>query len=207
MEFFQSSLFVNLIYLTLIAGIWLVAVAIIQPGTGIVEVLAAACLVVIALSTIVLELNIWALIVLAAGVLLFVVALHKEKPTVWLILSALAFIAGSIFLFWTPRRGVAVDPLLALIASVGTIAYFWFAMKSVIESQRMRPVVDPTNVVGAVGEVRTPIEPHGAVYVRGELWSARANEPLDAGQTVVVRAVDGLTLTVEPLEQEDSEEE
>jgi membrane protein implicated in regulation of membrane protease activity len=35
--------------------------------------------------------------------------------------------------------------------------------------------------------------------VHGELWDAIASSPLPAGQLVVVRSVDGLTLRVDPL--------
>jgi len=36
------------------------------------------------------------------------------------------------------------------------------------------------------------------VKVNGEIWSARCHGGCDAGTSVVVRAIDGLTLEVEP---------
>jgi membrane-bound serine protease (ClpP class) len=53
--------------------------------------------------------------------------------------------------------------------------------------------------VGETGVARTALAPHGKVFVHGELWDAVATAPLAAGQPVVVRQVDGLTLQVEPV--------
>jgi membrane-bound serine protease (ClpP class) len=38
--------------------------------------------------------------------------------------------------------------------------------------------------------------PHGRVRLRGEIWNARSEEPLELGEEVRVEAVDGLTLVV-----------
>jgi membrane protein implicated in regulation of membrane protease activity len=38
------------------------------------------------------------------------------------------------------------------------------------------------------------------VRVRGELWNARAPRRIDAGETAVVEAVEGLTLRIAPAE-------
>ena len=51
-------------------------------------------------------------------------------------------------------------------------------------------------LVGARGEMTGP----GWASVGGELWRARSETPLEAGERVRVRSVDGLTLVVEPDE-------
>jgi membrane-bound ClpP family serine protease len=37
------------------------------------------------------------------------------------------------------------------------------------------------------------------VFVHGEIWDAVSSAPLEAGESVIVRDVDGLVLRVEPL--------
>jgi len=39
------------------------------------------------------------------------------------------------------------------------------------------------------------------VLVHGELWLAESTTPIRAGETVKVRAVDGLKLLVDPVQQ------
>lgn len=57
-------------------------------------------------------------------------------------------------------------------------------------------------LVGALGSVRSELDPNGWVRVGAELWRARCAQddaPLPADTTVRVKAVDGLVLVVEPL--------
>ena len=55
-------------------------------------------------------------------------------------------------------------------------------------------------LVGRTAVVRTRLQPHGQVYLHGELWQAEAadGDDVDAGREVVVEAVEGLTLWVTP---------
>jgi membrane protein implicated in regulation of membrane protease activity len=58
----------------------------------------------------------------------------------------------------------------------------------------------PTGVEALIGEtavVATPCRPLGQVRIAGELWAARSESAADAGDEVVVRGVDGLTLLVD----------
>jgi membrane-bound ClpP family serine protease len=49
--------------------------------------------------------------------------------------------------------------------------------------------------------VRTALDPHGQVYVHGELWQAHAvdNTSLAAGTEVRIVAIDGLAATVQAV--------
>lgn len=64
----------------------------------------------------------------------------------------------------------------------------------------LRPPASPRHV-GAVGEAVEPLAPSGFVRVNGELWAARTLGPaVPKGHPVVVRAAEGLTLIVAPLQ-------
>lgn len=196
----DSALFPNLLYLLLIAGIWLAALAVLSPGTGVLELLALLALAGAGLGTLVLPFNAWALIVLVVGVVFYVLSLRLEKFEFWLVLSAIALSLGSVFLFRTTAPGPAVDPLLALVVSSLTLGYFWLAVRSSVRAQRKQPSLDPSSVLGDVGEVRTALDRTGSVFVAGELWTARAHRKVAAGEKVKVVDREGLILIVEPLE-------
>lgn len=59
-------------------------------------------------------------------------------------------------------------------------------------SRRRKAVVGTEALVGRTAVVATPTH----VRVAGELWEARSDAPLRVGETVVVRAVEGLKLVV-----------
>lgn len=201
MTIIDSPLFLSLLYLFLVAGIWLAALAVVNPGTGVLEILALAALGGAGLGTIFVPLNVWALIVLALGGVLFVASLRLPRPEIWLAFSALALSVGSIFLFQPAEGGAAVHPLLALSVSLLTLGYFWWAIRSAITAQRARPTIDPNNVIGEVAEVRTELNPVGSVYALGELWTARSEGRIKVGKKVKVVDREGLMLMVEPKEE------
>jgi membrane protein implicated in regulation of membrane protease activity len=66
-------------------------------------------------------------------------------------------------------------------------------------SKRRRAVVGAEALVGRTAVVSADCMPEGQVRVAGELWRARCRAGAGAGDEVVVREVDGLTLVVEPL--------
>ena len=71
----------------------------------------------------------------------------------------------------------------------------WFYIRW---SQRRRPAVGVEALVGRRAIVSADCRPDGQVRVAGELWHARCEAGASAGDEVVVRAVDGLSLVVEP---------
>ena len=98
-------------------------------------------------------------------------------------------IALALFVLPAPWGIVAV--VAGLVIEVGETA-FWIWL-----SKRRRPQVGAEALIGASAEVVSPCRPLGSVRVAGELWRARCQEGADRGEIVRVRALDGLTLTVE----------
>jgi membrane-bound serine protease (ClpP class) len=199
MTWIESPLFPNLLYLALMAGLWFAALAIVSPGTGVLELLALIALAAAGLGTIVLPLNVWAVALLLAGVILFVMSLRQKRPELWLGASALVLSAGSVFLFRLEQGLMAVHPLLALVVSALTLGYFWFAIRKAVVAQQASPSIDPARVLNQIAEVRTELNPIGSIYALGELWTARADKPIKPGTKVRVTGREGLVLIVEPL--------
>ena len=102
-------------------------------------------------------------------------------------------LVGAALLAYFVLPGAWDIPVLALAAVVEIgETFFWIYL-----SRRGRVKMGPETLVGATGKVVTPCTPRGQVRVQGELWSARCDGGAEAGDTVRVRALDGLTLVVE----------
>jgi membrane-bound serine protease (ClpP class) len=65
-------------------------------------------------------------------------------------------------------------------------------------SKRRRATVGVEALVGKVGVAASDLWPEGQVKIEGEIWRARCAGGCDSGTAVVVRAVEGLTLVVDP---------
>lgn len=188
-------------YFLLVAAIVLTSLAVVTPGTGVLEVAAFIALGLTGYALWVLPFNGWALVILALGAGLFVQAVRKPRAAGWLAAATAAFIVGSVFLFRTPQGGMAVHPGLAIVVSASIGGYFWIAIRKALEAMRRPPLQDMDALVGQVGETRTRVHHEGTVYVDGELWSARSPCPIPPGHPVRVVGREGFVLIVEPVSE------
>ena len=194
----ESPLVPNLLYLALVVGTWLAALALLNPGTGIIEVLAAITLGIAGIGMIFYPINLWALALLAVGLVLFGLSVWRFRRGVWLALSIVALTAGSAFLYAQPDGGPAVNLVLALIVTGASVGILWLMARSVLKAHQEVPDLDPVRLIGQMGEARTAIDPVGSVYAGGELWTAKADTTIAPGATVRVVGREGLLLVVEP---------
>jgi membrane-bound serine protease (ClpP class) len=191
----------NLFYLCLVVGLWATALALVSPGTGVLELLALLLLAGAAVGMLTWPVNGLAFIPLFLGAAAFVLSLIRRRQAgLWLLASAILISLGSIFLFEDAAGGPAVQPVLAIVMSGLTVLFFWVGVRRGLEAQRSAPTVDAATVIGRIGETRSPVYRDGEVYVGGEMWSARADQPIAKGQRVRVRNLDGLVVEVEPVD-------
>jgi membrane-bound serine protease (ClpP class) len=194
----DTSLLANLIFLAMTATVWLTVMALVTPGTGVLEVLALSALAVSIYGLLTLPINLWALPLILAGTIMFGLSIWRWQRGVWLSLSALSFSLGVMFLFRISGQLLAVDPLLGVGTSLLTLAFFWLVVRKSLLAFRSPSSDSLSAVMGKVGDVRTTLNPVGSVFVNGELWSARAETELSPGTTIIVTGREGLTLIVQP---------
>ena len=187
----------NVAYLILLGGILLTFMAIVTPGTGLLEVVAFFCLVLAGYEVYNLSFNWWALVILVLSIVPFIYAIQKPKRELYLGFSILLLVIGSVFLFavgggWKP----AVNPLVALVTSGLMSAFLWVAVRKTVQAAA-RPVYNPEALIGSIGEARSNIHEEGSVYVAGEMWSAKSNQTISAGSSIRVVHREGFILVVE----------
>lgn len=189
----------NIAYLILVGSFVFIAMALVSPGTGVLEVLAVITLVLAGYSIYNMPINLWSLILLIAGLALFVLAIRMPRRVVYLVGSIVALILGSAYLFrgdawWKP----AVNLILAGVTSLVAGAFFWVSARKVLEAESVRPTHDLESLIGATGEAKTEILLDGSVQVAGELWSAYSDQPIPSGAIIRVIGREGFLLKVEP---------
>lgn len=186
----------NVAYVLLIFGFVFALLALITPGTGLLEVGGIFLLALSGLAIYRIGFNLWALILLVLTIVPFVYAIRKPKREWALALSILGLIAGSLYLF--PSGGLlpAVNPILAAVVSLLVAGFLWFTVRKVVAAHHARPLQDLQNLIGKIGEAKTRVEEEGTVQMAGELWSARSEKPIPAGSRVRVVSRQGFVLIV-----------
>lgn len=188
----------NIAYLILITGILLGFLAIVTPGTGLLEVGALFCVVLAGYAVYNLSVNWWALLLLLISIAPFLYAVRKPKRELYLGVSILLLVIGSVFLFAVDGFKPAVNPLVALLSSGLVSAFLWIVVRKSVQAASARPAHDLEGLVGKMGEARTEIDDDGSVFVAGEMWSARSgSNSIPVGSHVRVVRREGFTLVVE----------
>jgi membrane-bound serine protease (ClpP class) len=89
-----------------------------------------------------------------------------------------------------------------LLSTIIVISGFFIAVASLVfRAQITKPTTGAGGLVGEIGIVKKALTLEGKVFVHGELWNARAKEPLDEDVKVRVVKVVSLILEVESVEE------
>jgi membrane-bound serine protease (ClpP class) len=113
---------------------------------------------------------------------------------VTLTLGALLLVDGPI-----PEMRVHLATALAVSVPLGVITVF--LMNIALKARANKIVTGSQGLIGESGVAQTMLTPQGKVFVHGEIWDAISSAGVSAGQTVVVRRVEGLQLQVDPVPQ------
>jgi len=164
------------------------------PGTvGVVFILLA----VFALNL--LPVRFAAVVLILASFALFALEAKFSAHGVLAIGGMVTMILGGLLLVDAPIPEMRVHLVTALSVSIPLGAITVFLMSIALKARANKVVTGAQGLVGEIGIAQTPLSPHGKVFVHGELWDAISTSNVAAGETVVVRNLDGLRLRVDPV--------
>ena len=198
----------NVAYLLFILGIIGLVAEVHHPGTFFPGIGGAIALLLALVGFSVLGVN-WigvALIVLGAGLL--VAEAHTPGFGLFALGGILAFVAGSLLLFMpltnlaSAAPGRYVSPWLIALGTLAASGYILIVVRAVLRTRHLPKRSGSEALLGQEGVVISDLTPRGTVRVGGEDWSAIADVgPIEAGETVEVLAVEGITLRVHRLHE------
>jgi membrane-bound serine protease (ClpP class) len=193
----------NVAYLLFILGIVGLVGEFHHPGTLFPGIVGGIALVLALLGFSMLGVN-WlgvVLLILAAG--LFVAEAHSPKFGLVALGGIIAFVAGSLLLFTplaAPTQEMADRSISPWLVALGTLVvggYILVVVRAVLRTRHLPSRSGSEALLGKEGVATTDLAMRGTVRVGGEDWSAIAEVgPIQAGETVEVLAVEGITLRV-----------
>jgi membrane-bound serine protease (ClpP class) len=142
-----------------------------------------------------------AIVLILASFVLFALEAKFMTHGVLAIGGIVTMVIGALLLVDAPIPEMRVRLATALAVSIPLGGITATLMSLAIKARRNKIVTGAQGLVGETGMAQTALSPTGKVFVHGELWDAVSSAQIAAGQTVVVRKVDGLQLEVEPVAQ------
>jgi membrane-bound serine protease (ClpP class) len=186
----------NVAYLLLIIGLWAGITAFIMPGTGLPEAVAAVALVLGITGLAQLPVDFVGAAMIAVAFVLFVLEFKIVSHGALMAGGIVSFAFGSIFLVRPTEVQPGVAPAVVGATTLATVVFFVVAVRAALRTFKLPVFSSPQRLIGARGMVKQPLAPVGTVQLKSELWSAISDEPLVAGDLVVVTGIEGLKLHV-----------
>jgi membrane-bound serine protease (ClpP class) len=168
-----------------------------NPGAILPGVVGGISLILVLYMSAVLPVNIAGFALIGLALLLFIADIFAPTHGVLTFGGVAAFFLGALMLF--DRNDPAFHLPLGYIipATLLTAAFFVFVVGAGIRAQFLPVKAGRETMVGKTAPVVVRIDASGGrVFVEGEYWNATSPEPVEAGQTVEILSIEGLTLKV-----------
>jgi membrane-bound serine protease (ClpP class) len=185
-------------YGLMLIGIWGLLLEGYNPGAVLPGVVGSICLLVALFAFQILSVNYAGLALLVLGTAMIVAEFFYPTYGSLGAGGLVAFIVGSLILFDTDVPGMHIArSLIAAIATAGGLVIAGIVY--IATRSHRRPVATGAQgMIGDLTEVVADFTGKGRVRYGGELWNARSNAALRAGDMARIVKVEGLTLWIEP---------
>lgn len=185
-------------YLLFLAGMSLLLLDFFTGGIGVAGSVGCGSLLFGCYGLGVLDVRLWALVLLVTAMLGFAVDLQTGVPRFWTVVGAVLLIIGSLWLFATHSMS-----WLTLGGGIGlTLAFVLSGMPALIRTRYGTSTLGREWMVGKMTEAATDLTPDGLVVFENSQWRARVNRltPIKEGESARIVGLEGLVLEVEPEE-------
>ncbi|NNL76447.1 MAG: nodulation protein NfeD [Desulfobacterales bacterium] len=191
----------NIAYILMMIGLAGLYFELSHPGAIFPGVIGGIALILAFFALQTLPVNYAGILLIVLAIIFFIMEMKIVSYGLLSVAGIVALLLGSLMLF----EGTTPDMKLSLRVVLPTIilisGFFVGVATLVFRAQISKPVTGSGGLVGEIGIVKKALTPEGKVFVHGELWNARAKEPLDENATVRVVKVINLILEVESVEE------
>jgi len=187
-------------YLLLMLGTLGLTVELWSPGAVLPGVAGGICLLLAFFAFQVLPVSAAGILLIMFGIVLLVLEVKVTSYGVLAVGGIVSLLLGSLMLVDSPLPELQVGLRLIVPVSIAVGGIVLFLVRLAVGAQRHRAVTGDAGMLDEVGRALTSFERGsvGQIQAHGEIWTARADVPIHAGDPVRVVAVKGLMLTVDP---------
>lgn len=198
MEMLKALSDPNIAYMLMTIGMIGLLAELYNPGAILPGIVGAISLILAFYSFQSLPVNYAGVLLIVLGVILFVLEVSITSYGILAIGGIASMILGSLMLIKAdaPFLQISWAVILPVVALAGGFTLLVVGMG--VRAMRRRPSTGSEAMVGLIGVAKTTVAPRGEILVRGELWEAISEQPLQPGDQAEVMRLEGLRLYVRP---------
>jgi membrane-bound serine protease (ClpP class) len=185
-------------YLLLTLGTLGLTIELWSPGAILPGVAGGICLLLAFFALQVLPVSYSGMLLILLGFALLVLEVKVTSHGLLAVGGIASLFFGSLMLIDSPLPEMQIGLEVIVPVTLGLAGILLFLVGLAVRAQRLPSVTGESGMLNTTGEAITSIAPGGVgrVTAHGEIWTATADEPVNAGDRVMITAIKGLLLTV-----------
>ncbi|HTG82453.1 MAG TPA: nodulation protein NfeD [Geobacteraceae bacterium] len=187
----------NVAYVLMMLGFLGLFFELSNPGVILPGVIGGISLILAFFAFQTLPVNYAGMLLIIFALILFIAEIKIVSHGMLAVGGVVSMVFGSLLLFESPEPYLRLSWWVIVTTVLVTTLFFLVAVTKAVQAHRRRPVSGSEGLVGETGSADSLLAPEGKVFVRGEYWKAWSEERIEAGEKVVVVAVEGMRLRVE----------
>jgi membrane-bound serine protease (ClpP class) len=186
----------NVAYILMMLGFYGILFEIYSPGAIFPGVVGGICLILAFYAFSAIPISYAGLALILLGVIFFILEIKVVSYGALTLAGVISIVLGSVMLVDLPSGWLSISWTSITVVVGVTVLFFLGVLSYVIKAQfsEVRTGIEGLN--GETGVAKTDIKRSGKVYVHGELWRAESEEPIAAGERVIVTEVKGMIVKV-----------
>lgn len=189
----------NIAYILMILGFYGLYFELSNPGAIFPGVAGAICLILAFYALQTLPINYAGLMLIVLAISLFIAEAFITSHGVLGIGGTIALFMGSVMLIDSAAPVLQISWAVIVPVVVLSSMLFIITVTIAVRVHREKADTGKEGLIGLRAEARSDLNLTGQVFVHGEYWTARSNEPVPKGETVTIVGVEGLTLIVKKV--------
>ena len=186
----------NVAYVLMMLGFLGLFFELSNPGVILPGVIGGISLILAFFAFQTLPVNYAGMLLIIFALILFIAEIKIVSHGMLAVGGVVSMVFGSLLLFESPEPYLRLSWWVIVTTVLVTTLFFLVAVTKAVQAHRRRPVSGSEGLVGETGSADSLLAPEGKVFVRGEYWKAWSEERIEAGEKVVVVAVEGMRLRV-----------
>jgi membrane-bound serine protease (ClpP class) len=169
-----------------------------HPGVIVPGIVGALALVLALYAFNLLPINYMGVLLIALALGLFVLEVKLTSHGALAAAGIIALVIGAMILVNSPWPEARIHLSTALGVAIPLGGITVVLLRLAVAARRRKSVTGEAGMINSIAVAETDFDRTGKVLIRGEIWTARAPGKVQKGTPLRVKAVDGLTLVVEP---------